>query len=169
MPQIEIDPNSLTQLRRPMKSIEEIAQDWPELSFIDTLPIPTRVINVKSQFFNWTAGASELGTYSTYETIMRIMRENAELRLENRELAAVAAKLEKRMNTVERKLSRESVIVLREITREAAKEEIASLFSEGRTLYYSDIAMKLQLDLELVVDICNELMSEGEISVADST
>jgi len=169
MPQIKIDPASLAQVRRQMKSIEEIAQDWLVRSFSDnTLPIPTDVIEVKSHFFNWKAGVSDLGTYSPYETMMRIMQENAELRLTNKKLATIAAKLEKRMNVLERKLPEENVIVLREISRDEAKAEIASLFSEGRTLYYSDIAKELQLDLELVVDSCNELMNEGEISVADS-
>jgi len=169
MSQIKIDAASLAQVGRQMRTIEEIAQDLPELSFGETLPIPTYVIEVKSNFFNWISGASELWTYSPYETVVQIMQENAELRLENRKLAAIAAKLEKRMNILESKLpGEENVIVLREITREEAKAEIAKLFSEGQTLYYSDIATKLRLDLELVVDICNELMSEGEISVADS-
>jgi len=166
MQQIKTDAAALAQVRRQMRSIEEIAQDLPELSSSETLPIPKYVIEVKSHFFNWKAGASELGTYSPYETIIR---ENAELRLENRKLATIAAKLDKRMNILESKLpGEENVVVLREITREEAKAEIANLFSEGQTLYYSDIATKLRLDLELVVDICNELMSEGEISVADS-
>jgi len=169
MQQIKTDAAALAQVRRQMRSIEEIAQDLPELSSSETLPIPKYVIEVKSHFFNWKAGASELGTYSPYETIIRIMQENAELRLENRKLATIAAKLDKRMNILESKLpGEENVVVLREITREEAKAEIANLFSEGQTLYYSDIATKLRLDLELVVDICNELMSEGEISVADS-
>jgi regulator of replication initiation timing len=169
MPQIKIDAANLAQVRRQMRSIEEIAQDLPEPTFGETLPIPTYIIEVKSHFFNWISGASELWTYSPYETVVRIMQENAELRLENRKLAAIAAKLEKRMNILESKLpEEENVIVLREITREEAKAEIANLFSEGQTLYYSDIATKLRLDLELVVDICNELMNEGEISIADS-
>jgi len=169
MPQIEIDAANLAQVRRQMKSIEEITQDLPNLIFSETLPIPTDVIEVKSHFFNWISGASQLCTYSPYETVVQIIQENAELRLENRKLAAISAKLEKRMNILESKLpEEENVIVLREITREEAKAEIINLFSEGQTLYYSDIATKLRLDLELVVDICNELMSEGEVSVADS-
>jgi regulator of replication initiation timing len=170
MPQVEIDAADLTQVRKQMRSIEEIAQDLPELTFSETLPIPAYVIEVKSHFFNWASGASQLLTYSPYETVVRIMRENAELRLENRKLAAMSADLEKRMSVLESKLpEEENVIVLREISRDEAKAEIAKLFSQGETLYYSDIAMKLRLDLELVVDICNELMTEGEISVADST
>jgi len=61
--------------------------------------------------------------------------------------------------------SREKVIVLREITREEAKREIKQLFESGRTLYYSDIVKELKLDLETVVDICNELMESGAVAV----
>ena len=59
----------------------------------------------------------------------------------------------------------EKVIVLREMSREQAKQEIQQLFSSGRTLYYSDIAEELRLDLELVVDICRELEESREVKV----
>lgn len=61
--------------------------------------------------------------------------------------------------------SREKVIVLREITKEEAKKDIEQLFKSGRTLYYSDIVKELKLDLETVVDICNELQGSGQIEV----
>jgi len=61
--------------------------------------------------------------------------------------------------------TKEKVIVLKEITREEAKKEIQQLFKSGRTLYYSDIVQELKLDLEMVVDICNELQESGEIGV----
>jgi len=60
------------------------------------------------------------------------------------------------------------VIVLREISREQAKQEIQQLFSSGRTLYYSDIAEELGLDLELTVDICRELQESKEIKVDEN-
>lgn len=60
------------------------------------------------------------------------------------------------------------MIILRELTREDAKKEIESLFNQGKVLYYSDLARDLRLDLEFVVDICNELISEGKIEVANS-
>lgn len=72
--------------------------------------------------------------------------------------------LEKRLAGLEAK---EKVIVLKEITREEAKEEIRRLFASGRTLYYSDIVTELQLDLETVVDICNELRKNKEVSIDD--
>ena len=58
-----------------------------------------------------------------------------------------------------------TVIVIREISGEEAKTEIVRLFKQGKILYYSDIARKLHLDLELVVDICNELQKQGEIAI----
>ena len=66
-------------------------------------------------------------------------------------------RLNQRLLELEERVSREKVIVLRDITREEAKQEIRQLFSRGRTLYYSDIDQELKLDLETVVDICNEL------------
>jgi len=63
------------------------------------------------------------------------------------------------------RLSGEEVMVVRDITKEEAKEEIRQLFSKGQTLYYSDIVKELGLDLELVVDVCNELESEGVVGV----
>lgn len=70
-----------------------------------------------------------------------------------------------RLLELESRLSGEEVIVIREITREEAKQEIQQLFKSGRTLYYSDIARELQLDLELVVEICNELKESGVVEV----
>lgn len=55
------------------------------------------------------------------------------------------------------------MIVLREISKEEAKQEIRGLFAGGRTLYYSDIAEELRLDLKFVVELCHELESAGEI------
>ncbi len=57
-------------------------------------------------------------------------------------------------------------VILRTISRDAAKHEVQELFLSGGTWYYSDIARRLRLDLELVVDICSELMEEGAIGDA---
>ncbi|MBA7612074.1 hypothetical protein ES703_19308 [subsurface metagenome] len=70
-----------------------------------------------------------------------------------------------RLAELESRISGEEVIVIREITREEAKQEIQQLFQSGRTLYYSDIARELKLDLELVVEICNELRESGLVEV----
>jgi hypothetical protein len=52
------------------------------------------------------------------------------------------------------------------ISREQAKAEIAELFKKSvpsETLFSPDIAEKLHLDLELVVELCSELRKEREI------
>ena len=66
---------------------------------------------------------------------------------------------------LEKELSGEGVMVVRDITREEAKKEIQQLFASGRTLYYSDIVKELQLDLETVVEICEELRGNKEIDI----
>lgn len=57
------------------------------------------------------------------------------------------------------------VIVLRAISQEDAKTEILRLFQENHAevLDYGIIAERLQLDLQIVVDVCNELEKEGLI------
>ena len=62
-------------------------------------------------------------------------------------------------------LGDEQVVMLRTLTREEAKKEIRELFQTGETLFYSDIATRLGLDLKLVVDICDELVEEGEVGI----
>ena len=64
----------------------------------------------------------------------------------------------------------EEIIELRDIPREEAKQEILEMFQSGETLFYSDLATSLRLDLPLVVEACQELQLEGEIEVhADAT
>jgi len=93
--------------------------------------------------------------------VLYLMEENASLR---REIEQIKQKL----SELEERIPEEKVIVLREISKEEAKEEIRQLFSSGRTLYYSDIAEELKLDLELVVDICHELQESGELRIDES-
>lgn len=81
-------------------------------------------------------------------------------------LTARVAELEERVARLEEN-SVENVIDLREITREEAKDEIIDLFATGEILYYSDIAIRQQLDLEMVVDICHQLEEDGLIHLAD--
>lgn len=73
--------------------------------------------------------------------------------------------VKQRLSELEKSIPDEKVVVLRNITREEAKREIQQLFSDGRTLYYSDIVQELGLDLKTVVDICNELEEEKVIGV----
>lgn len=67
-------------------------------------------------------------------------------------------------------LPAEKTVVLREISREEAKREIERLFaSTDEVLYYSDIAERLGLELRVVVEICKELIKEGEIRIDAQT
>ena len=100
-------------------------------------------------------------TWSPTIDIMTLAGENVLLRKELDRINHKLAELEERM-------PEEKVIVLREISREQAEQEINQLFSSDRTLYYSDIAEELGLDLKLVVEICQELEEAGEIAVDDS-
>ena len=52
-----------------------------------------------------------------------------------------------------------------ELQRAYHKLQIEDLFESGRTLYFSDIAQELGLDLREVVSICRELMREHKIHV----
>ena len=91
--------------------------------------------------------------------------ENILLRSEIEQVRSDLEQTKQKVAELERRMPAEKVIVLREISREQARQEIQQLFSSGRTLYYSDIAEELGLDLELVVDVCRELQEEGEIGV----
>jgi dCTP deaminase len=61
---------------------------------------------------------------------------------------------------------RPRTVVLRAIPRNQAKKEILALFKESKDpLFYSHVAEQLSLDLELVVELCNELENQGLIGV----
>lgn len=61
---------------------------------------------------------------------------------------------------------RVQTVVLRAIPKEQAKKEILDLYKQSHTaLFYSDVAEKLRLDLELVLELCIELENEGRIGV----
>jgi hypothetical protein len=77
--------------------------------------------------------------------------------------------IEERLATIETTIPKEKVVVLRALSKKEAEKEILTLFTAGQTLYYSDIAEQLRLDLKLVVEICNELQRRGEIEVVDDT
>jgi len=90
--------------------------------------------------------------------------ENIRLRFENALLQRGLAEIEQRLARIEAALPEVKLVVLREISRSEAKKEIRELFAQGDAFDYEDIIDKLSLDLELVVDICNELIEEGEIA-----
>ena len=84
------------------------------------------------------------------------------------ELQSRVQELEERVLELSEQLAamtpdQEAPVVLREIPREEAKEEIKVLFSSGGVLGYGDVVDRLHLDLQVVVSICNELEKEGVI------
>jgi hypothetical protein len=95
---------------------------------------------------------------NAYQAITAIIR---------KEVAQQNELLEDRIKNIEARIPKQKTIILREISREDAKSEIEELFIRGDILYYSDIAEKLRIDLELVVEICDELGKEGKVKVAN--
>ena len=79
------------------------------------------------------------------------------------ELENKVEQLESRVAALEE--ATEEVVVLRTVDRKQAKQEILGLFQTAETLYYSDIARRLRIDLPLVVELCTELQGEGEIEI----
>lgn len=56
----------------------------------------------------------------------------------------------------------EKFVVLKTWTEAEARSAILDLFkSSDHPLYFSDIAEQLQMDLELVVNVCSHLTDEG--------
>lgn len=49
------------------------------------------------------------------------------------------------------------------------KERIRKLFKTNKTLYFSDISDKLNMDIEEVVNICRDLSENGEIHVPEDS
>ena len=85
------------------------------------------------------------------------------------QLKARISALEEKVEELETSIGVSEVIVLRTIDRDTTKQEIRELFQGAETLYFSDIAKQLRLELPLVVEICQELIEEEEIEVNDDT
>jgi len=124
---------------------------------------PIEVLQLKGRLLESIAYASGFAIGTEWPSWFE--QENTQLRMENYVLRERIRAIEERLADVEANVTKERTVVLREISREEAKEEIRNLFSTERTLYYSDIAKELGLDLEMVVDICSELQKSGEISI----
>lgn len=129
--------------------------------------IPIEVLESKGRLLASIAGVSAFVV--GMESPEWLEQENAQLRTENYALRQRIRAIEERLANIEATIPKEEVIVLREISRDEAKAEIERLFTEGGTLYYSDIAKKLCIDLELVVDICEELFKEGKVRIAEAS
>jgi len=123
-----------------------------------------RVMAFFSKQFDYVIGPAitvgeGIEAFSLLEQVIELQRENYVLQQQMLELKN---KLDQLIET----LPTEKSVVLREISREEAKREIERLFaSTDEVLYYSDIAERLGLELRVVVEICKELIKEGEIKI----
>jgi hypothetical protein len=142
----------------------------PEELQLDTEPIfaPADIVDWAMRITADQVALVAVGKYSrlgeeTGLPVSDLDYETWYLRHENAALQRRLEALETRISKLEAVAPEAKVIVLREITREEAKREIRGLFASGEILDYEDIVERLQLDLELVVTICGELMAEGEI------
>lgn len=59
----------------------------------------------------------------------------------------------------------DEIIELKEISYDGAKEEIAEYFrkNDGNEIGYEELIEKLRIDPKLVVQVCAELLAEGNI------
>lgn len=123
-----------------------------------TSGIPVELLESRGRLLEGIAGISVSTTFVTSPEW---------LEQETYALRQRIQKIEERLATIEAIIPKEKVVVLREISKKEAGKEILALFATGQTLYYSDIAEQLRLDLKLVVEICNELQRRKEIEVVD--
>lgn len=136
-------------------------------SAVGSYGIPIEVLESKGRLLASIAGVSVFAVGT--ESPEWLEQENAQLWTENYALRQRIWAIEERLANIEATIPKERMVVLREVSKEEAEKEILELFSQGQTLYYSDIAEQLGLDLKLTVEICNELQSKGEIEVFDDT
>ena len=101
-----------------------------------------------------------------WTTAVEVLRSSLQLHSENETLGLRVADFERRLSRLEESTLSAQTIVLREMDREQAVEEIKGLFASGEVLYYSEIVERLGIDLEVVVNICDELMADGQIGEA---
>lgn len=149
-------------------SLDEVAMPPLGFDIVETSDIPTDVIELKGKVLTL------VGTVHMHPAGLELdwlQQESSQLRMENYALRKEIRAIQERLANIEASIARTtgSVAMLREISKEQAEKEILELFSTGQTLYYSDIAEQLGLDLQLVVEICSDLQSRGEIEVVDDT
>ena len=88
-------------------------------------------------------------------------------------LKELVASLTTRLTELEREVETtkaaqpDDVIVIREISKEQARNEIIKSFEAGEPLDQADLADALSLEISLVVEVCNELIEEGLVVLYD--
>lgn len=172
-PKIEKEKSTVDRLRQvsaaldiDFETFDRGSGEWGYfMAYDEPTYFSSSAMEAKARVLSGIAGRSR--GVLVFDPLEVMDQENVRLSMENYALSQRVKELEKRMENLEEQLTEEEIVVLREISRDEAKSEIAQLFSKGETLYYSDIAKRLRIDLELIVDICQELLEEGEITVAD--
>ncbi|MFQ5862705.1 MAG: hypothetical protein ACE5IC_06240 [Candidatus Brocadiales bacterium] len=61
----------------------------------------------------------------------------------------------------------EEIIDLREVSKEIAKKEILELIEREPGIGFYEISIQLRLELGFVVEVCEELISEGKLSAGE--
>jgi predicted transcriptional regulator len=98
------------------------------------------------------------------DTFMQQHRE--EIRESQRFNHAIMAEMKKLVEHIAGE--RTKTVVLRALSKDDAKREVLDLFrSSTGPLFYSDIAERLQMDLEQVLEVTSEMEREGLIGVQD--
>ena len=82
-------------------------------------------------------------------------------------LKDLVASLTIRVAKLEQEATDNEVIILREIGKEQAKEEIIQALEAGEPLDQADLSENLALDLPLVFEACTELIAEGIVVFYD--
>jgi hypothetical protein len=102
---------------------------------------------------------------------LRIMRLTERIAALEQKVEALRIAIEDQSEVLKAAFQTTEPAMLRTISRAQAKNEIQTLFaSAGETiLYMSEIADRLNLPDSLVVELCTELLQEGEIKVNDGT
>jgi hypothetical protein len=106
-------------------------------------------------------------TYPLVETDIIWDTESDRLKADNIALRDILLEMDTKIAELEKRVPKEQVLVLRDIPVEQARNEIRRLFKKGGIYYYSDVVQKLRLDLETVVEICNDLREKGELEDAN--
>ena len=94
-------------------------------------------------------------------------RSRADILKEVDHLKDLVASLTIRVAELEQEATDNDVIILREISKEQAKEEIIQALEAGEPLDQADLSENLSLDLPLVFEACNELIAEGMVVFYD--
>ena len=95
-----------------------------------------------------------------------LLKEVSALKELVRNLTARVAELEQEAKAA-KEIQTDDIIVLREISKEQARQEIIQSFESGNPLDQADLADALSLEFSLVVEICNELIEEGVVVFYD--